>query len=104
VPHQVVPAIVHDNPNKDDVRNGAGKIDAFRSLIRTGIRRGGNAVAGWPIAFRRTARLQWARMTLNPFQLNAADLDGLDNLYGSRLRKVARSEIAQLIPTGLSAH
>jgi hypothetical protein len=54
-------------------------------------------VIGWRNAFNRTARLQWARVTLNPFQLNAADLDGFDHLNGPRLHKVARSEIAQLI-------
>jgi hypothetical protein len=68
-----------------------------RYLIRTDIRRGRDAVIGWRIAFSRTARLQWARMTLNPFQLNGADLDGLDHLNGPQLHKVARSEIAQLI-------
>jgi hypothetical protein len=54
-------------------------------------------VIGWRNAFNRTVRLQWARVTLNPFQLNAADLEGFDHLNGPRLHKVARSEIAQLI-------
>jgi hypothetical protein len=35
-------------------------------------------------------------VTLNPFQLNATDLEGFDHLDGPRLHKVARSEIAKL--------
>jgi hypothetical protein len=49
------------------------------------------------IAFNRTARLQQARLTLDPFQLNPADLDGLDHFDGSWLHNVARSEIARLV-------
>lgn len=63
----------------------------------TGIRRVGDAIIAWRIAFSRTARLQWARVTLNPFQLNAVGLDGLDPLHGPRLHKVARSEVTQLV-------
>jgi hypothetical protein len=58
------------------------KIDAFRSVLRTDIRRDRDAVIAWRIAFSQTARLQWARITLNPFQLKAADRDGLDHPHG----------------------
>jgi hypothetical protein len=51
----------------------------------------------WGIAFSRTARLQQARLTLDPFRLDPADLDGLDHLNGSWLHKSARSEIAELV-------
>jgi hypothetical protein len=77
--------------------NGASEIDAFRSALLTDICRGRDAVTGWRITVSRTARLQWARITLNPFQINAVGFDGLDLLNGSRLHKVARSEVAQLI-------
>jgi hypothetical protein len=50
-------------------------------------------------AFSRTAHLQQARVTLDPFQLNPADLGGLDHLSGSWLHKVAQSEIARLVAT-----
>jgi hypothetical protein len=79
-----------------------GEIEPFSSRLLAGIRRGRNAVIAWRIAFRRTAHLQRSRLTLDPFQLNPADLDGLDRLDGSWLHKIAESEIAQLV-TALSA-
>lgn len=74
-----------------------GEVDSFRSRLLAGIRFGRNAVRARRIAFSRTAHLQRARLTLDPSQLNAADLAGLDHLDGSWLHKVAESEIAQLI-------
>jgi hypothetical protein len=79
-----------------------GDIDSFRSRLLARIRFGRNAVIARRIAFSRTAHLQRARLTLDPSQLNAADLAGLDHLDGSWLHKVAESEIAQLV-TALSA-
>src|ERR1700753_3106327 len=74
-----------------------GVIDAFRSRLLGRIRRRRGAVMAWGITFSRTARLQQARLTLDPFQLDPADLDGLDHLNGSWLHKSARSEIARLV-------
>lgn len=74
-----------------------GVIDAFRSRLLGRIRRRRDAVMAWGIAFSRTARLQQARLTLDPFQLDPADVDGLDHLNGSWLHKSARSETAQLV-------
>jgi hypothetical protein len=71
----------------------------FVGVVRARIRRDRDALIAWRAAFGRTARRQWATVTLNPFQLTAADLDGFDHLNGQRLHKVARSEIAQLIAT-----
>jgi hypothetical protein len=76
----------------DDPDNGGIQILAA-------IGRGKDTVTSWRAAVGRTARRQWATVTLNPFQLTAADLDGFDHLNGPRLHKVARSEIAQLIAT-----
>jgi hypothetical protein len=74
-----------------------GVIDAFRSRLLGRIRRRRDALMAWGITFSRTARLQQARLTLDPFQLDPADLDGLDHLNGSWLHKSARSEIARLV-------
>lgn len=46
------------------------------------------------IAFRRTARLERARLTHHPFEPDPADPGGLS---GSQLHKMARSEITQLV-------
>ena len=73
-----------------------------RSRLLARIRRGRDAVIARRIAFSRAARLQRARLALDPFQLGPADLDGLDHLDGSWLHKVAESEIAELV-AGLSA-
>jgi len=47
-----------------------GVIDAFRSRLLGRIRRRRDAVMAWGITFSRTARLQQARLTLDPFQLD----------------------------------
>jgi len=73
-----------------------------RSRLLARIRRGRDAVIARRIAISRAARLQQARLALDPFQLNPAELDGLDHLDGSWLHKVAESEIAELV-AGLSA-
>ena len=82
---------------RDDTNNGMGLLDASRALLLDDIRRARNTVTAWRITFSRTAHLQQARLTLDPFQLEPADLDGLDHLSGSWLHKSARSEIAQLV-------
>jgi hypothetical protein len=61
-----------------------------RSRLRARVRRGRAIVS-------RAARLQRARLALDPFQLDPAELDGLDHLDGSWLHKVAGAEIAQLV-------
>jgi len=84
--------LINDHVSKD-----GREIDDFRFWLRAGIRRGRDAVMAWRIAFSRTAHLQRARLTLDPFQLNPADPDGIDHLDDSWLHKVVQSEIAQLI-------
>jgi hypothetical protein len=74
-------------------RLGYEGIDGFCSRIL----RASDVVMARRIAFSRAARLQQARLTLDPFQLNPADRDGLDHLNASWLHKVARSEIARLV-------
>jgi hypothetical protein len=65
-------------------------VDGLLSRLLTMLLRG-------RIAFSRTAHLQRARLSLDPFQLNPADLGGLDHLNGSWLHKVAQSEITRLV-------
>jgi hypothetical protein len=65
-------------------------IDGLLSRFLTMVLRG-------RIAFSRTAHLQQARLSLDPFQLNPADLGGLDHFNGSWLHKVAQSEITRLV-------
>ena len=72
-------------------------VDAFCYRLQARVLRGRDAVTARKVAFSRTARLQQARITLDPFQLNPADLDGLDHLNESWLHKVARSEVARLV-------
>lgn len=72
-------------------------IGPFCSRLLARVLRGRDAVTARRIAFSRTARLQQARLTLDPFHLNPADLDGLDHFNGSWLHKVARSETARLV-------
>ena len=79
-------------------------VDAFYFRFQARVLRVRNAVTTRRIAFSRTARLQQARLTLDPFQLNPADLDGLDHLNGSWLHKAARSEIARLVAALSATH
>jgi hypothetical protein len=79
-------------------------IDAFWDGLYTKVIRGRNAVTARRVVFGRTARLERARLTLDPFALHQADLDGLDDFDHAWLHKVARSEIAQLGAALAAAH
>ena len=61
------------------------------------VRRGKDLVISRRIAFSRAARLQRARLALDPFRLDPAELDGLDHLDGTWLHEVAGSEITRLV-------
>lgn len=96
---------------KRPTRDDGGDIDDLGYWLLGGMLRvrslvvgGRDAVIARSIAVSRTARLGRARLTLDPFELNPADLDDLGLFNGSWLHKVARSEIAQLGATLSAGH
>jgi hypothetical protein len=89
----VVYAVV-DNLREDD-RIGTARTRLL-GILGT-VRRGRAAVTDRRIALTRTVHLEQARrLTRDPFELSPADLEGPDRLDGSRLRKMARSQVAEL--------
>ena len=70
--------------------------EAFRAWLTKRVDLGWAATAGRWAGLSRAVHLQQARLTHDPFGLSPADLAGTDHLDGSWLRKMARSQVAEL--------
>jgi hypothetical protein len=84
------------------VMNDSDLRDDMRAWLRRRVGRGWVTAAALRSGLSRDVHLQRARMTLDPSELSPADLAGADHLDSSWLRRVSRSQVAEL-GTALSA-
>lgn len=78
------------------LKSDSERAEACRAWLRDRAELSWAATAGRRAGLSRAVHLQRARLTHDPFGLSHADLDGTDRLDGSWLRKMARSQVAEL--------